>query len=227
MTEQNKLLRPTHRLDNTVGFHVFSDNPGEITAYGNTHFRWTSVPNPYYVNGWMHQIDMSIDGGQTWKSGNSCWDVYNAHGVPWFGYRDAHSPHRDVNKPIFEARDAFNRKRRSQLNRERRAAFKQLPLETQQQILIARREAWLERNRIAEERNAVKTARIMNQMLELGPRLVRLKEDIDTVLSMMAKGGIDREFPHWTARKRQLWNSEWLIGSYKRHITRSHERNGR
>jgi hypothetical protein len=64
----------------------------------------------------------------------------------------------------------------------------------------------------------------MNQMLELGPELVRLKEDIDQALSLMAQGGVDRAFPYYHSRRRYLRTAKWTVNDIQRHIEKAHAR---
>lgn len=217
MTEQMH-NRPYHKLDNGVGFHVFSDNPDEIVKYGDTWFQWNIVDGV----GWRNTVSMSTDAGQTWYKADSCWSLYwqmNNNGAGWYDAKNfpAHAP-------IMEARERFNRERRNRIAREKREALKLLSPEEREQYIRERRTAWIERRERGQERRAKMTVRIMNQMLDLGPDLVRLREDIDHILSLMAQGGIDRPFPYYVSRMRYLRTASWSLKDIRRHIKNSHDR---
>jgi hypothetical protein len=64
----------------------------------------------------------------------------------------------------------------------------------------------------------------MSQMLEIGPELVRLKEDIEEALSLMGKGGMDRAFPYYHSRRRYLRTASWTVNDLKLHIKNAHKR---
>jgi hypothetical protein len=64
----------------------------------------------------------------------------------------------------------------------------------------------------------------MNQMLELGPELVRLREDIDRALALMAKGGVDRAFPYYHSRRQYIRNAKRTVADIQRHIEKAHAR---
>lgn len=186
-------------------------------------FKWSASPNP---GGWYakYTISVSVDGGNTWHEDTSIWSVHNMYHKALGSYHDNDSL---VNQAIIHTRGVWNVQRRSRLDRERREAFNRLPPDMQEKVRRERREAWERRKELAAERKAEKTARIMNQMLELGPDLVRLKDEIDSVLALMAKGGLDRAFPYYHSRRRYLRTAKWTIEDFGRHINKAHKRNNK
>jgi len=221
MSNNNMPNRPHHRLDTSTGWYVFSENQNEIAKHGPDgliQFRWTAnvedgVWYPKYT------ISASIDGGVTWVDNSNVWSLY--YSGQFGNYHDNNGL---VNKAIIHTRELWKSERRRKLDKERRKAFNALSDEDRVRVKQERSEAWTRRKERAAERKAERTARIMNQMLELGPELVRLKEDIDQALSLMAQGGVDRAFPYYHSRRRYLRTAKWTVNDIRRHIEKAHAR---
>jgi len=213
--------RPHHRFDTSTGFHVFAKDPDTETVYGNYRFKWTVIPpveEAYYARTRVH---LSVDDGQTWLEENSIWSLHSTNYKLIGNYHDTNS---DLNKALIAAREEWKVARRKKLDRERREEFNALPPDQRALIKTARSEAWKLRKQKAEERRMERTAQIMNQMLQIGPELVRLKEDIEQMLALMAKGGMDRSFPFYGSRRRYLRTASWTVNDMKRHIENAHKR---
>ena len=213
--------RPHHHIDTSTGFHVFAEKPDTETIYGTYRFKWTVVPPEH--EGWYarHRVHLSVDDGQTWMEENSVWSLYSVNYSLTGTYHDNNS---DLNKALIAAREEWKVARRKKLDRERREEFNALPPEQRALIKTARSEAWKLRKQKAEERRMERTAQIMNQMLQIGPELVRLKEDIEQMLALMAKGGMDRSFPYYGSRRRYLRTASWTVNDMMRHIENAHKR---
>ncbi|NBP57408.1 hypothetical protein EBU71_12905 [bacterium] len=218
---------PHHRLNNSTGFEVFSKQQNTVSSFGidgKYQFKWSASigGNLWYPD---YTISISVDGGVNWHEEHSVWSIYNwaRSNLAEFGigYHDDSSP---LHKAIIEARNIYNKNRRRELAKERRKAFNALSDEDKIRIRQERAEAWTKRKERAAERKAELTARIMNQMLELGPELVRLREDIDRALALMAQGGVDRAFPYYHSRRRYIRNTKWTVADIQRHIEKAHTR---
>lgn len=70
----------------------------------------------------------------------------------------------------------------------------------------------------------MKITNIVNQIFQIGPELVRLKEDIEEALSLMGKGGMDRSIPYYDSRRRTLRTAGWIVNDLKLHIKNAHKR---
>jgi len=223
----NKISPPHHRLNNNTGFTIFSSTPNTITSFGTNNeyqFKWSAKKEEaaWYQ---AYEISISVDGGQTWTTGESVWSVYtelrrssNEFG---FGYHDNNST---LHKIIIEARKNHNKERRKNLDRARREAFKALSPEDKIRVKQEQTKAWKLRKEHAEERKAEKIKRIVNQIFEIGPELTRLKENIDEVLNVMSKGNIDRAFPYYYSRRRYINMAKWAVSDMYRHINAAHKR---
>jgi len=213
--------RPHHRFDTSTGFHVFAKDPDTETVYGNYRFKWTVIPpveEAYYARTRVH---LSVDDGQTWMEENSIWSLYSVNYSLTGTYHDNNS---DLNKAISYVRNEWKIARRKRLDRERREEFNALPPEQRALIKTARSEAWKLRRQKAEDRRMERTARIMNQVLEFGPDLVRLKEEIEGLLAVMAKGGMDRPLAYYHGRRRWINGAKWYISGYRRDIEAAQKR---
>jgi hypothetical protein len=162
-----------------------------------------------------------VDDGQTWFEEDSVWSLYNVSYNLISNYYDNGS---SFNKALLAAREEWRLARRKRLDRGRREHFNSLPPELRAVVKAERAEAWKLRKEQAADRKAQKTARIMSQMLEIGPELVRLKEDIEEALSLMGKGGMDRSLPYYDSRRRYLRTASWTVNDLKLHIKNAHKR---
>ncbi len=218
----NQANRPHHRLDTSTGWHVFSENQNEITKHGPDgliQFRWSAIveSGSWYPK---YTISVSLDGGVTWVDSSSpARSLY--YGEQFGNYHDNNGL---VNKAIIHTRELWKSDRRRKHDQERRRAFNALSDEDRVRVKQERAEAWTRRKERAAERKAERTARIMSQMLELGPELVRLKEDIDRALALMAQGGVDRAFPYYHSRRRYLRTAKWTVAVIQHHIEKAHAR---
>jgi hypothetical protein len=222
----SNIKRPHHSLDNSTGFHVFSEQQNTITSFGSNaqyQFKWNAKLNE---GAWSptYEISLSVDGGQNWYTDRTVWSLYNTarpSNEVGYGWHDKSS---NSHKAIMEARDIHNKERRRKLDKQRRDEFKALSDEDKLRVRQERSEAWTKRKELAAERKAQKTARIMEQMLEIGPDLVRLKETIDEVLGAMSNGGIDKAFPYYHSRRRYVHTAKWAVMDMYRHITTAQKR---
>lgn len=213
--------RPPHRFDTSTGFHVFAEKPDTETIYGNYRLKWTVIPpleQGYYASIRVH---LSVDDGQTWLEENSVWSLYGTNRSLIGNYHDTCS---DFNKALIAAREEWKVTRRRKLDRERREEFNALPPEQRALIKAERSTAWQHRKEQAVERKAQRTAIIMNQMLQIGPDLVRLKEDIEGLLAVMAKGGMDRPLAYYYSRRRLINGAKWYVNGYRRDIEAAQKR---
>lgn len=212
---------PNHRFDTSTGWRVFAEAPDTETIYGNYRFKWTVIPAPepgYYARIRVH---LSLDDGQTWMEESSIWSLYSVNHKQIGNYHDTNS---ELNQALIAAREEWKVARRRRLDRERREEFNALPPEQRALIKTARSEAWKLRKEKAEERRMERTAKIMEQMLHFGPDLVRLKEDIEGLLAVMAKGGMDRPLAHYYSRRRWINGAKWYINGYRRDIELAQKR---
>lgn len=212
---------PVHRLDTSTGWRVFAKAPDTETIYGNYRFKWTVIPpleQGYYG---CIRVHLSVDDGQTWMEENRVWSLYSVNYSLTGTYHDNNS---DISKVLIAARDEWKVARRRKLDRERREEFNALPVEQRALIKAERSTAWQQRKEQAAERKAQRTAIIMSQMLQIGPELVRLKEDIEQTLSLMGNGGLDRSFPYYESRRRYLRTASWTVNDMKLHIENAHKR---
>ena len=231
---------PHHRFDTLTGWRVFASEPDTETVYGNYRLKWTVIDEEGRQRSYTHsnartKVHLSVDGaqtwleensvwslgGQTWLEENSVWSLYSTNRSLIGNYHENCS---DFNKALLAAREEWKVARRKKLDRERREQFNALPPEKRAVVKAERSEAWKLRKQKAEERRMQRTALIMNQMLHLGPELVRLKEDIEEALSLMGKGGMDRSIPYYDSRRRTLRTAGWIVNDLKLHIKNAHKR---
>jgi len=220
---KSNIFRPVHYLDSRLGWSVLSENQKEIVKFGSDgmyQMRWSAIIN-HVTHFAKNTISISIDGGATWISDSSMWSVYRINANKLGDYYDRNGP---LNKAIIHNLEAWKAERRRKLDKERREAFKALAPEVQQKVRQERTAAWEKRKELAAERKAQKTALIMGQMLEIGPELVRLKEEIDRALALMAKGGLDSQFPYYVSRRRYIRTAKWTVEDLSRHINKAHKR---
>jgi hypothetical protein len=217
----SKYNPPHHRFDTITGWRVFASEPDTETVYGNYRLKWTvfeaEQPGRYIRT----KVHLSVDDGQTWFEEDSVWSLYNVSYNLISNYYDNGS---SFNKALLAAREEWRLARRKRLDRGRREHFNSLPPEQRAVVKAERAEAWKLRKEQAAERKAQKTARIMSQMLEIGPELVRLKEDIENAIRLMAKGGVDRTFPYYHSRRRYLSTAKWAVNDIRRHIENAQKR---
>jgi hypothetical protein len=217
---------PHHRFDTLTGWRVFASEPDTETVYGDYRLKWTVIDEEGRQRSYTHsyastKVHLSVDGGQTWLEENSVWSLYSTNRSLIGNYHENCS---DFNKALIAAREEWKVARRRKLDRERREEFNALPPERRAVVKAERSEAWKLRKQKAEERRMERTALIMNQMLHLGPELVRLKEDIEEALSLMGKGGMDRSIPYYDSRRRSLRTAGWTVNDLKLHIKNAHKR---
>lgn len=217
---------PHHRFDTLTGWRVFASEPDTETIYGDYHLKWTVIDEEGRQRSYTHsyartKVHLSVDGGQTWLEENSVWSLYSTNHSLVGNYHDTNS---ELNQALIAAREEWKVARRRKLDRERREEFNALPPERRAVVKAERSEAWKLRKQKAEERRMERTALIMNQMLHLGPELVRLKEDIEEALSLMGKGGMDRSIPYYDSRRRSLRTAGWIVNDLKLHIKNAHKR---
>ena len=217
---------PHHRFDTLTGWRVFASEPDTETIYGDYRLKWAVIDEEGRQRSYTHsyartKVHLSVDGGQTWLEENSVWSLYSTNHSLVGNYHDTNS---ELNQALIAAREEWKVARRRKLDRERREEFNAVPPERRAVVKAERSEAWKLRKQKAEERRMERTAQIMNQMLQIGPELVRLKEDIEQMLSLMAKGGMDRSFPYYGSRRRYLRTASWTVNDMKRHIENAHKR---
>ena len=217
---------PHHRFNTLTGWRVFASEPDTETVYGDYRLKWTVIDEEGRQRSYTHsyartKFHLSVDGGQTWLEENSVWSLYGTNRSLIGNYHENCS---DFNKALLAAREEWKVARRRKMDRERREQFNALPPEKRAVVKAERSEAWKLRKQKAEERRGERTARIMNQMLHLGPELVRLKEDIEEALSLMGKGGMDRSIPYYDSRRRSLRTAGWTVNDLKLHIKNAHKR---
>ena len=217
---------PHHRFNTLTGWRVFASEPDTETVYGDYRLKWTVIDEEGRQRSYTHsyartKVHLSVDGGQTWLEENSVWSLYGTNRSLIGNYHENCS---DFNKALLAAREEWKVARRRKMDRERREQFNALPPEKRAVVKAERSEAWKLRKQKAEERRGERTARIMNQMLHLGPELVRLKEDIEEALSLMGKGGMDRSIPYYDSRRRSLRTAGWTVNDLKLHIKNAHKR---
>lgn len=216
---------PHHCFDTLTGWCVFASEPDTETIYGDYHLKWTVIGEGVR-HGVSHsyartKVHLSVDGGQTWLEENSVWSLYSTNHSLVGNYHDTNS---ELNQALLAAREEWKVARRMRRDRERREQFNALPPERRAVVKAERSEAWKLRKQKAEERRMQRTAIILNQMLHLGPELVRLKEDIEEALSLMGKGGMDRSIPYYDSRRRYLRTAGWTVNNLKLHIKNAHKR---
>jgi hypothetical protein len=212
---------PHHRFDTLTGWRVFASEPDTETVYGNYRLKWTAPSEGQAGRYIRTKVHLSVDDGQTWFEEDSVWSLYNVSYNLISNYYDNGS---SFNKALLAAREEWRLARRKRLDRGRRENFNSLPPELRAVVKAERAEAWKLRKEQAAERKAQKTARIMSQMLEIGPELVRLKEDIENAIRLMAKGGVDRAFPYYHSRRRYLRTAKWAVNDIRRHIENAQKR---
>jgi hypothetical protein len=225
---------PHHRFDTLTGWRVFASEPDTETIYGDYRLKWTVIDEEGRQRSYTHsyartKFHLSVDGGQTWLEENSvCWleenGVWSLYSTNHSLVGNYHENCSDFNKALLAAREEWRLARRKRLDRGRRENFNSLPPEQRAVVKAERAEAWKLRKEQAAERKAQKTARIMSQMLEIGPELVRLKEDIENAIRLMAKGGVDRAFPYYYSRRRYLSTAKWAVNDIRRHIENAQKR---
>ena len=217
----SKYNPPHHRFDTITGWRVFASEPDTETVYGNYRLKWTVIEAAQPGRHIRTKVRLSVDDGQTWFEEDSVWSLYNVSYNLISNYYDNGS---SFNKALLAAREEWRLARRKRLDRGRRENFNSLPPELRAVVKAERAEAWKLRKEQAAERKAQKTARIMSQMLEIGPELVRLKEDIENAIRLMAKGGVDRAFPYYHSRRRYLSTAKWAVNDIRRHIENAQKR---
>jgi len=222
-----KIIRPHHLLDNKTGFNVFSLKFNTVTSFGPNEkyqFKWSAQ---HKEDEWFptYNISISVDGGQTWTMDKSLWSIYNIlrQSSPdvGHGYHDKNSM---LHKALIESRDIHNKTRRKKLDRERRKTFNALSNEEKLRVKKERSEGLKLRNEKIAQRKAKIITNIVNQIFQIGPELIRLKETIDEVLTVMSKGNIDRAFPYYYSRRRYINTAKWAVMDMSRHINSSHKR---
>jgi len=217
----SKYNPPHHRFDTITGWRVFASEPDTETVYGNYRLKWTAPSEGQAGRYIRTKVHLSVDDGQTWFEEDSVWSLYNVSYNLISNYYDNGS---SFNKALLADREEWRLARRKRLDRGRREHFNSLPPEQRAVVKAERAEAWKLRKEQAAERKAQKTALIMSQMLEIGPELVRLKEDIENAIRLMAKGGVDRAFPFYHSRRRYLRTAKWAVNDIRRHIENAQKR---
>ena len=163
--------------------------------YENIHVKWTMSKKTAVVH-------MSIDSGQTWKTGDSWYSVYTQNFGQYKAWRkECYSA--DI-PSILRAKEKFVRDRASERAKLKREAFKVLAPELQNVVLEERQAIKSKRQACLQARNEVSTSVAMKQLLEFGPELIKLREKIDDVVELMSKGGINKEFPFYDRTVRDI-----------------------
>ena len=212
---------PHHRLDTSTGWRVFAQEPDTETIYGNYRFKWSVEPSTQVEWYPRQRIHLSIDNGQTWMEEKSVWSLYSVYNKQIGNYHDTNS---ELNQTLIAAREEWKASRRRKLDRDRRAELNALPPEQRALIKAERSEAWKLRKQKAEERKMKRTAVIMEQFLQLGPELVKLKENTDALLATMAKGGMDRPLAYYHGRHRVIAHAKWAINNMRTAIESAQKR---
>lgn len=212
---------PIHRLNTSTGWRVFAQEPDTETIYGNYRFKWSVEPSTQVEWYPRQRIHLSIDNGQTWMEEKSVWSLYSVYNKQIGNYHDTNS---ELNQTLIAAREEWKASRRRKLDRDRRAELNALPPEQRALIKAERSEAWKLRKQKAEERKMKRTAVIMEQFLQLGPELVKLKENTDALLATMAKGGMDRPLAYYHSRHRVIAHAKWAINNMRTAIESAQKR---
>ena len=209
--DHSRYFPHVYRYDSAaLGWRVFPAEPGVVKAYDHIHVKWDMNPTP---NQWGQQyaiVYLSIDSGKTWNTGDGWYSVYNTT----FGtYRAWNREHNQVDiKPILEDRANFMRARSRRLAKEKRDAFKALTA-TQQANDLKKRAADKEfRASMIQKRKEKTVSAVMNQLLEIGPQLVTMRDNIDNIIKLMANGNINQEFPYYPSTIRDIRYLNYKLG---------------
>ncbi len=192
-----------YRYDSAVlGWKVFPEEPDVVKVYGHIHVKWSMNPQ---LNRWGARsalIHLSIDSGATWKTADGWYAVYN----DTFGtFRAWNRDHNKVDmKPILEDREKYVRARSKAKAQEKREALKALSVSERERTLKERAANKAFRAGLVQKRKEKTTSAVMDQLLEIGPQLVTMRDNIDNILKHMANGGINNEFPYYPSTMRDI-----------------------
>ncbi len=209
-----------YKLDSSrIGWRVFPEEPDVIKEYGNIHVKWTV--NLPVVNSYRYRpvfLHMSVDSGKTWKQSDGWYGLYKAHFHPHTGWNK--EGYKETIPSILASKEKFIRDRARAAAKERREAFKKLPSTQQATILVNKAVSRTERTERLQNQKGKSTSAAMTQLLELGPILVKLRDEIDATLNTMGNGGINKEFPYYSRTCREFRNTQYYIERIQKHIKR-------
>jgi hypothetical protein len=217
-----------YSLDTTTGWHLMPANENEVVVYDNIHIKWEFTKRPRLNHDGTpdlysypeHMIHMSIDGGLTWKQGEG-------FGTLYFGQFNASMWELDALKknfaPIFAAREAWKRNRAKELKKLSAAR----PEEEKARGAAKRKEQCDAAEALRKKRAENQQVAAVEDLLSLGPNLVKLKDKVDSLIALMIKGGIDRPPIQYAAKEQNLREAIWTLGQLELHFKKCQERTGK
>lgn len=208
-----------YKLDTYLGWQVFPAEPDVIQEYDNVHVKWTIGPPVQNTYGHVNRatiLHMSVDAGKTWKNSDGWYGLYEAHFLPHHGWNK--EEYKGDLPSILASREKFMRDRARAAAAKRREAFKKLPPEKQAETLASKAATKAKRIERLQNEKAQATSGAITQLLELGPVLVKIRDEIDATLKAMGNGGINKEFPYYPRTRREFRSTQYYIERIQKHI---------
>ncbi len=221
-----------YSIDTETGWCLMPANENEVVVYENIHIKWeftrrpTSLPDgsldPY---SWPeHKIHMSIDGGHSWKSSDRFNELYYNHFSEHMWNFEGRSPGVKTRlAPIFSAREAWKRNRAKELKKLSAAR----PQEEKDRSAAKRQEQRAASEALRQKKAEDQQVAALEDLLSLGPNLVKLKDKVDSLIALMVKGGIDRPPIQYAAKEQNLRETIWTLGQLELHFKKCQERTGK
>lgn len=201
------------RLDSyTAGWHVFPDEPDFVKEYGNIHVKWTmnALTTNVYGHAYRNTIlHMSIDSGVNWKQSDGWYGLYALHFNPHSGWNNDNWSC-DI-PSILSDKAKYLSNRAKERAKKKRDDFKALSPKAQAKQIATKTTAKARRLAQIQTQKDESTATVMTQLLELGPELVRIHDQVDEAIKLMNSGGINKEFPYYLRTFRDIRNARSLL----------------
>lgn len=181
--------------DPALGWYVFPKEQNVEVAYGDKlRLKWHAEDRAKI-------IDISIDGGNKWCSSQSINNVYHALGLRYGGYQE------HVFKPIVEALLRFKAERQAKID-----------AMTPEELVQFKRE---ERQRRSLEIKALKEeagVRATQELIELGPKLVKIKDKVDTIFKLVENGNIKKPISRFSRKLEGIHAAEYMLNELITHL---------
>lgn len=180
-----------------LGWYVFPKEQNVEVAYGDKlRLKW-------HADGRAKMIDISIDGGNKWCSSENINHVYRALGLRYSGpgYEEL------VYKPIREALQRFSTGRQAKID-----------AMTPKELAQFKRE---ERQRRSLEIKALKEETVVRatvELIEIGPKLVGIKDKIDTIFKLVENGNIKKPISRFSRKLEEIHATEYMLNELITHL---------
>lgn len=185
--------------DSKLNWYVFPKEENTIVAYGDKLLlKWhTDV----YTKRKM--IDVSINDGINWASAYKLGNLYYSLGLPSSGG----TFNTVIFNPIKIAKQQFID--------ERNAKLSAMTDEERKIFLKAERQKKAADRKVLENEAAVKAT---VELIEIGPKLVNLKDKIEIALKLISSGSIKKPISRYDRKLNELHSAEYLVENLLAHF---------